>query len=104
MLKLCVNSDNLIEWDAMVDVYDDTFVNDATVTFTLRDTDGDAVDGAESIAMPYVGNSDGKYNGTLQSTVVLVDGDTYFLEVSAASGSLVGFRRCQVVAQYRGRN
>ncbi len=102
MLKLCVNSDNLIEWDAMVDVYDETFVNDATVTFTLRDTDGNAVDGAEAIAMPYVGNSDGKYNGTLQSTVALIDGNTYFLEVSAASGDLVGFRRCQVIAQYRG--
>lgn len=104
LLKLCVDSDNLIEWDEMKDVYDDTYVNDATVTFTLKDADGDAVADAEDIPMPYVGNSNGKYNGTLQSTVVLVDGDTYYLEISATSGALVGFRRCQAVAQYRGAN
>lgn len=102
MLTLYIGCDLLIEWNPLKNVYDDTFVNDATVTFTLKDADGDPVAGATNIAMLYVGHSNGRYNGTLQSTVSLVDGATYYLEVTATSGVLVGFRRCQTVAQYKG--
>ena len=102
MLTLYHGCDVLIEWDAMKNVYDDTFVNDATVTFTVKDSDGTAVAGAENVVMYYVGNSNGKYNGVLQSSVSLIDGATYYVEVTATSGSLVGFRRCQAIAQYKG--
>jgi hypothetical protein len=98
MLTLYKDSDNLIRWDEMKNVADDTYVNDATVTFTLRDEDATAISGATDVPMSYVASSNGRYQGTLQSTVSLLDPSDpsriYLLDVSATSGgTLVGFRR-----------
>lgn len=82
----------------------DAYVNDATVTFTLKDSNGTAVTGAENISMSYVSSSNGQYRGTLQDTVTLTNGGTYYLEVTATGAGFKGFWRFECLARYRGAN
>lgn len=103
VMPMYKDADNLVVWDRMIDLYDNTFVNDATVVFTLKDADHVAVTGASAIAMPYVGNSNGKYAGVLDASVDLVIGTRYFLEITATSGQRNGFRRFPVLCHYRGQ-
>jgi hypothetical protein len=81
----------------------ESYVNDATVTFTLVDSDGSNVAGAINVAMPYVAGSNGRYQGTLDSTVNLGSpGDEFDLEITAVSGALNGFRKVRCRADYKG--
>lgn len=67
------------------------YVNDATVTMTLKDSSDVAVSGASALPMSYVTDSNGLYQGTLPNTLSLTAGATYTLEISATSGSTVAF-------------
>jgi len=102
MITVFISTDNVIEWKGLQRVTDDKWVKNATVTFTLKDTDGNAITGADGVSMPYLAGSDGTYQGTLPSTVSLTEGASYYLEVTATSSSGNGFRRIQCVARYRG--
>lgn len=104
IFKLYLNSDNLIRWDKLVNAASGKFVNDATMTFTLKDADGDTVSGAVDVVMGYVGNSDGRYQGVMDSTISLSIGTKYYLEITAVSGTLNGFRRIECMTHYRGAN
>lgn len=101
-LTIFVNSDNCITWDAMKNVKTDTFVNNATVTATLKDADEVDVTDAVDIPMPYVAASDGKYQGTLQQTVTLIVGRFYFWRLTATVGSIVAVRQIAVRAVWKG--
>jgi uncharacterized NAD-dependent epimerase/dehydratase family protein len=103
MLSLYVNATNLVRWDKMKNRATGAYVNDATVTATLRDADLEIVSGASSVSMPYVALSNGRYQGNLPSTLVLAEGANYFLDVRATSGTTVGFCRIACVACYRGQ-
>lgn len=96
MLILAVGADNLIRWDAMDLASNGVIVNDATTTFTLKDAAGATV---ATGSMPFVSN--GRYDGILESTVTLNVGATYFLELTAVSGSANGFRHIECVAMYQ---
>ena len=100
-LPLYISSDNLLQLDALKLAADDSYVNDATVTFTLKDADEAVVTGADTISMPYVASSNGRYQGTLQSTVSL-EGAKYYLEITATSGENVLFKRITCYATYKG--
>jgi hypothetical protein len=100
-LSLFVDSDNLIRLDALKLAADDSYVNDATVTFTLKDAGEATVPNVAAVSMPYVLASDGRYQGTLQSTVSLALGGKYFLEVTATSGANVLFKRVTCYAVYK---
>lgn len=103
ILELDISGDTLIRWDKLWNPTTAEYVNDATVAFTLRTAALAAVSGATGITMSYVSGSNGRYDGVLESTVGLTDGATYYLDVTATSGSLVGFRRVQCRACYRDR-
>jgi hypothetical protein len=61
-----------------------------------------SVTNATAVAMSYVAASDGKFRGTLDDDVELVNGDTYWIEISADAGSDVkDFRSFDVIAKYR---
>jgi len=77
-----------------------TFVDDGTLTFTLKDMDGDAVSGAENISMTYETDSDGVYVGLVQQSVSLTIHTHYFLEVSMSDGTDTGFRRRRLWCNY----
>lgn len=97
--KLHIGEDNLIEWDEMKNSADDTYVNDASVSFTLKNADDSVVAGASNVSMPYIASSNGKYQGTLEDSVILTRGTRYYLEITA-TGSIDGFRRIACVAVY----
>ncbi len=97
------SADTIIEWDGLKSPRTGAFVNGATMTFTLRDTDEVAIAGATAIPMSYIAGSDGKYQGTLQDTVALGDpGTHYFCDITATSGGDVAYRRIPCVVQYKG--
>jgi len=100
-LPLYINSDNLIQLDALRLAADGTYVNDATVTFTLKDADEAVMTGANTVSMPYVAGSNGRYQGTIQSTVSLAVGAKYYLEVTGTSGENNLFKRITCYARYK---
>lgn len=108
--QLFIGQDNTVFWgDRAIPnsgLYDNNleqFVNNATVTFTLKDSAGSAVSGATAVSMSYVTGTKGVYEGTLEDGVSLTENSTYYLEITAtASGDRVGFRRISFQALYRG--
>lgn len=102
--SLYIGSDNRVRWDRLRDNRTDEYINDATVTVTIK-TDADVViAGLTDVAMPYVAASNGRYQGLLPyaSTALLTYGERYFVEVTADRGSYRDFRRFQAIARYRG--
>jgi hypothetical protein len=80
-----------------------SFINDATVTFTLKNSSSVAVSGASAVSMPYVSGTQGCYEGVLEDGVSLTENATYYLEITATgSGDRIGFRRVQYTARYHG--
>lgn len=102
MTALYLGNDMRVRWDLMSDELTGDYINDATVTFTLKDSDGDAVAGASAVSMPYVVDSDGRYQAKLAGSVALTNQARYFLEISASSAGRVGFRRLACKAQFLG--
>lgn len=61
-----------------------------------------SVTDATAVSMSYVTSSDGKYRGLIDEGVVLQNGATYWIEISADAGSDVkDFRSFDVIAKYR---
>lgn len=63
--SLYLNNDNVLVVDKYRDAVDDGFVNDATLSFLVRDEDGDVVQ--DSSDMRYVEDSDGRYTGVISA-------------------------------------
>jgi hypothetical protein len=102
MIVLAIGSDNLIRWDHLADARTEAYLDDAVVTFTLKNSAGQPVAGAENVPLEFANGSDGRYEGILESTVALSPGANYILELTAVRGQLVGFRRLGCVAAYAG--
>lgn len=108
--RLYIGQDNVVYWgdrnikdSGLYDTVTETFVNDATMAFTLKDSAGSAVSGASSVSMSYVTGTRGVYEGVLEDVVSLTAGSTYYLEVTATGSSdRIGFRRIAYEAEYRG--
>ena len=94
-----IDEDNVFQWDAMTDGTDGSYVNDATVTFAVKDL-ADVSKGTGSLS--YVSASSGKYQGVYGKTdaATLSAGTEYVLEITAASSGRDGFRRLPVIARY----
>lgn len=84
------SNDNLVEWQFMDQASDGSYVNDATVSMTLK-LSGSPVSGATAVALTYVTDSNGRYQGVIPSTVSLTVGGAYTLEITAVSGTKDGF-------------
>lgn len=97
-----VLNDNLIEVDKLQDASDDLYINDATVTVTLKDSDGTNVTGQSwPLTLDYVADSDGKYQGTLESALSLTVKEHYYAHVDAVKGTLVAHWEKQLKALTR---
>jgi len=102
MLIFYKNNDNLIRWDGVARASDGTYVNDATVTYVLKDSDEVIL---ATGTLPYVAGSNRRYQGVVDRTVALGDiDDVLWLELTAVSGTLDGFRRIQCRVVYRKEN
>lgn len=83
--ELYVGNDNLIELGSLVTADDGVTVSGATVSATLKHTDGTEVAGQtwpETMAEA----SSGNYEGLVRDTAVLKAGEEYRLEIIADDG------------------
>lgn len=101
---LWISSTNMVEWVDMEHAATDANRNDATVSAVVKDSAGATVSGS-STSMPYVTGSNGLYRGYIASTITLVEGSTYYLEITSSSPgppAANGFRRITCIAKYMG--
>ena len=97
IMPLYISEDNLVEMNGLVNS-DGTYVNDATMTFSIKDSDDDVVTGAENVTMSYVSESNGQYRGVAPRTLSYKEAESYFLEITIGSNY---FHRVACAAQYR---
>lgn len=108
--NLYIGQDNIVFWgdrhkpnSGLYDNNLEQFINNATLTFTLKDSSNVAVSGASTVSMAYVTGTKGVYEGVMEDGVSLTENSVYYLEITAtASGDRVGLRRIQFVATYQG--
>ena len=90
-----VANTNVLELRGLQIAVDETYVNNATVSVTVKDDCGVVVSGQTWPAlMQYVESSDGDYRLTLANSLQLKSGKRYFAEITATTGgSGTGFWR-----------
>jgi hypothetical protein len=100
---LYVDSDNAIYVEVVKNVLTGEWINDAVVTATLLDADGEPVEGAEEIVCAYIAGSNGRYLGGIPADVELVSGDAYTLQVVVQNGDYkTTSRKTYVGGYYKG--
>lgn len=96
------SNDNVIEIKDLKNKATGSYLNSATVTFTLKDSSGNTVSGADTVSMTYVSSSDGVYRGTLADTVSLTQNALYTCEITINAGAgLQGFIITSAIARDR---
>ena len=96
-------NNNCVTLNNLYDKIGQTFVNDATASVTIKDSDGGILVNAQS--MPYVASSDGAYRAVIASTVDLGDdGDKVSVEVNAVAGSGSVYQAIDEIVYIKGRN
>lgn len=90
-----VANTNVLELRGLQEAIAATYINNATVSVTIKDDCGDNVAGQTwPLTMVYVTGSSGDYRATLFSTVALQSGKRYFAEISVTGpSSEIGFWR-----------
>jgi hypothetical protein len=103
-----IGCDAHIRWDQLRDARSGgTYLEDAAVTCTLKNGPGEygqALDGAQNLAMAYIAGSRGRYEGVVPKAVTesVVEGAEYYLELSATRGESTARREIRLVARYVG--
>ena len=84
-----IDNDNYLQVSGLRNGATAAYVNDATVTATLKDSAGTDVPGqAWPLGLSYVPGSDGVYRGVLQDSLTLTAGDEYKTVITAVGGGL----------------
>lgn len=74
--------------------------DDAVVTATVKDSDGNVVSGGNAVSMPNF--ESGRYKGVLPSTLAITSPNRYTVEITATiAGEGVGFWKLTKVASPR---
>lgn len=84
-----VGNTNIIEVRGLKSAIEDAFVDDADVTATVKDADGDEVAGQTwpaTLASVDETDSPGWYRGILEDGAELVAGTTYYAHIDADAG------------------
>lgn len=82
---LHIRNDNSVYISGLRNSSDESYINDAAVTFTVYDDACTQLTGAIGVSMSYVAASNGRYRGVVQSTVDLVDGKEYTIVVTSSN-------------------
>lgn len=90
-----VANTNLLELIGLKSAVEDEFINDATVSVTVKDASGANVAGVTwPVTMDYVAASSGDYRAIIPHGAALVSGRQYTAEISVNAGAdRVGFWR-----------
>jgi hypothetical protein len=87
-MTVFVANSNVLELQGLKSAIENVFVNDATVTVTLKDSSGASVSGQSwPTTMAYVAASSGNYRAIMKDTLALIAGASYtaFIEVNAGA-------------------
>lgn len=100
MTPIWMDEDVLVEFVGMQNEADNQYINNATVTWSLKTAELTAVANG---SMTYKAGSNGTYQGTIAAatTVALTENTHYVLDVEGASPEM--HRRTLCVARYRGK-
>lgn len=85
-----VGNTNVIELSGLKSAIEDSFVNDAEVTVTVKDEAGTNVTGQTwPLTLTSIDGTDpeGNYRGILKATIELTDGETYYAHIDANAGT-----------------
>jgi hypothetical protein len=96
---LAIGSDNLVRLDKLTNASTGAFVNNATVSYVLKDSTGTII--ISSTSMPYVTASLGRYEGTIPYTTSLTLNSQYTIEITATGAGSTIFRKLSCIAKYR---
>jgi hypothetical protein len=89
MKTLYIDNDTTVTLKNLKNSALDTYINDGTVTMTLKDSSGTTVSGMTfPLTMSYVASSNGDYLTTLQGALSLSEDTQYAGEITVVSGSL----------------
>lgn len=100
---LFVGNDNLVTIDELKNVSDGSYINDATVTMTLKDSsDVGVANGSWPVTLAYVASSNGKYQGVLQDGITTTSGSNYVLHVDVIGDNLKAHWEITLTARTRG--
>lgn len=88
-ILLSGDNDNLLQLDGLKNGADNSFINDAAVSATLKDAQGNNISGMNWPAvMNYITDSQGRYQLMLDNALNLTAGVYYTVSVVAESGGL----------------
>jgi hypothetical protein len=88
MSNIYLSNDNLLSVENLKNAATGVFINDATVTATLKDSLGVSVAGQTwPLSLVFVSSSNGVYRGTLEDDLSLNEGEAYTAEINADAGS-----------------
>jgi hypothetical protein len=96
---LAIGSDNLVRLDSLTNTSSGAYINNASVSFVLKDSKGTVV--VNTTTMSYVAATNGRYEGTIPSSTSLTLNAQYSIEITATSASLTIFRKLSCIAKYR---
>jgi hypothetical protein len=86
-LGVYFSSDNLLEVTGLKNAASGNFVNNATVTANIVDSDGNAVTNATNISLSYISGSNGNYRGTIPDTADIDRSAEYVAQITADGGA-----------------
>jgi hypothetical protein len=88
-----VGNTNLLEIRGLKSAVEGTFINDATVSVTVKDASGAAITGQTwPTAMIYVAASQGDYRAVIEDDAALTARQTYTAEITVNAGvNRIGF-------------
>jgi hypothetical protein len=103
MNVLLIGNDQTLLVEGLQDEITGDYINNATVTATIKDKRDVAVAGQSWPAtLAYVDDSNGNYRGNLEDGLELVQGRVYWVEITANAGSdIIAFWRFRLAAMYR---
>ncbi len=88
MTEIYLNNDNLLSIEALKNASSGSFMNDATVTATLKDSSGNTVSGQTfPLTLSYMADTDGNYQATLSDSLNIIESTIYTAEITATSSS-----------------
>lgn len=104
-LAIYVDNDNVLQLDALTDAVTGSYINDATVTVTVRVGESSTDTAVSGITWPvtlaYVAASNGKYQAVIDKAIVIVEPTKYYAHITATSGTTDGKWVIQLLARLR---
>lgn len=84
-MDIFVNNSNEVYIKGFRLASDDTYKNDAILTFTVYDQWDAPVDGATSVSMSYESGSNGNYRGAFTASSKIALNEKYYIIISASN-------------------